>query len=64
MTMATWCSRKMVKGTRASRTTGKQKGIIPSQLQKWMCKHNRSHKHSQYTEVMQSVGKRKTGSKS
>jgi hypothetical protein len=51
-TMGTWKARKLVKGARGSRTTGKQKGIVPTALRKWMCRHNRSWKHPLYGEIM------------
>lgn len=51
-TMGTWKARKLVKGARRSQTTGKQKGIAPDGLRKWMCKHNRSWKHPLYHSIM------------
>lgn len=51
-TMGTWKARKLVKGARRSQTTGKQKGISPDGLRKWMCKHNRSWKHPLYSSIM------------
>lgn len=51
-TMGKWRARKLVKGQRASQTTGRQKGINASALQRFMCRHNRSHKHPLYAEIM------------
>lgn len=50
--MGTWKTRKLVKGIRASRTTGKSKGIIASPLERTMCRRNRSYKNPQYQTVM------------
>lgn len=58
-TMGNWRKRKLVKGSRASQTTGKSKGIRPSQLAKSMCRRNRSYKHPLYSEIMKSLGVRK-----
>lgn len=51
-TMGTWKRRKLVKGQRASRTTGKSKGIVSSTLQRYMCRANRSWRHPLYEEIM------------
>lgn len=48
-----------MKKSRPSRTTGKSKGIRPSAIQKFMCRHNRSYKHPLYERVMPTVGERK-----
>lgn len=58
-TMGAWRARKMVKGQRASQTTGRQKGIVASSLAKHMCRHNRSYKHPEYAAVMAGIGTRK-----
>lgn len=58
LSMGNWKKRKLVKGLRASQTTGKSKGINPSPLARTMCRRNRSYKHPQYTEVMSTLGKR------
>lgn len=44
---------------RPSQTTGKSKGIRPSALERYMCRHNRSYKHPKYGEVMANLGSRK-----
>lgn len=58
-TMGTWKLRKVVKGARASRSTGKSKGLVPDALARFMCRNNRSYKHPQYGEVMARLGVRK-----
>ena len=58
-TMGTWKKRKLVKGQRASRETGKKKGLVPTTIQKWMCRTGRSYKHPLYEVVMASLGTRK-----
>ena len=42
-TMGDWKKRKLIKGLRASHTTGKSKGIAPSPLARTMCRRNRSY---------------------
>jgi len=59
MGMGTWKARKLVKGLRASQTTGKQKGMVPDSLARYMCRANRSYKHKEYSRVMATLGKRK-----
>jgi hypothetical protein len=51
-TMGKWKLKKLVKGSRASRATGKSKGIVASSLQKYMCRANRSWRHPLYDEIM------------
>ena len=51
-TMGTWRLRKMKKGLRASRTTGKSKGIIATPLERTICRRNRSYKHPSYALIM------------
>lgn len=58
-TMGNWKARKLVKGSRASRTSGKSKGIVPDTLARYMCRRNRSYKHAQYGAVMARLGTRK-----
>lgn len=58
-TMGKWKARKMVKGQRASQTTGKSKGLVPAPLARFMCRRNRSYKHPEYDAVMAALGKRK-----
>lgn len=57
--MGLWKSNKIQKKTRGSQTTGRQKGIVASSLQKYMCRRNRSWKHPLYQEVMRKIGERK-----
>lgn len=57
--MGTWCARKLAKKNRGSQSTGRQKGIVASALQKYMCRRNRSYLHPRYQEVMSSLGQRK-----
>lgn len=53
-------ARRIKKGTsKNNQTSGKSKGIRPSPLQKWMCRHNRSYKHPNYASVMATLGQRK-----
>jgi hypothetical protein len=59
-TMGTWKAKKIAKKARGSQATGKSKGISSSTLQKYMCRRNRSWKHSLYGEVMDSIGSRKS----
>lgn len=51
-TMGDWRKRKMQKGLRASRTTGKSKGIVATAIRKYMCRRNRSWKDRDYDRVM------------
>lgn len=51
-TMGSWKKKQISKKAKGSQTTGKQKGINPSQLIKWMCRHNRSWKHPLYSLLM------------
>jgi hypothetical protein len=47
-----WKARLLEKGTRASQTPGKKKGIAASGLDKTMCRRNRSYKHPAYDAIM------------
>jgi hypothetical protein len=58
LSMGDWKKRKLIKGLRASQTTGKSKGIHPTQLAKTMCRRNRSYKNPEYSAVMATLGKR------
>lgn len=60
MPMGTWKRRLILKKGRGSQTTGRQKGIRPTAIQKFMCRHNRSYKHPLYDVVMETLGMRKT----
>lgn len=62
-TMGDWKARKLVKGLRASRSTGKSKGLVPDALARYMCRSNRSYKHPLYGEVMARLGSRKKSAK-
>lgn len=42
--MGTWKARKMVKGTRASRESGKKKGLVPPAWAKYCARSGRSYK--------------------
>lgn len=52
MSMITWKMKLTKKNTRGSHSTGKSKGIIPTPLQKTMCRRNRSWKHPLYSVIM------------
>lgn len=56
--MGNWKKRKLVKGQRASRATGRSKGIVASSLAKYMCRRNRSYKNPSYGIVMAKIGAR------
>mgnify|MGYP001578009302 CR=1 FL=1 len=60
-TMGTWRKRKLVKGQRASQTTGRSKGIVATVLQKYMCRRNRSWKDPLYQQVMGNGEFKRTG---
>ncbi len=47
--MGTWKARKINKGLRASRESGKKKGLVPPQWAKHICRSNRSYKHPKYS---------------
>jgi hypothetical protein len=57
--MSHWKSRTISKTTKGSQTPGIKKGIHPSQLERYMCRRNRSYKHADYARVMASLGLRK-----
>lgn len=59
MSMGTWKSRQISKAKKGSQTTGREKGIKATPLQKYMCRANRSYKHPNYASVMASLGTRK-----
>ena len=44
-----WKARKLSKGLRASRTPGNKKGLVPPSIARYMCRSNRSYKHSGYS---------------
>jgi len=54
-----WKKNVIKKKGKGSQTTGRQKGIRPSALQKSMCRRNRSYKDPLYVPVMNSLGQRK-----
>lgn len=56
--MGDWKKRKLMKGLRASHTTGKSKGIQASPIARTMCRRNRSYKHPEYAAIMATLGKR------
>jgi len=58
-TMSTWKSKIIKKKGKGSQTTGRQKGIRASALQKYMCRRGRSYRHPLYGEVMASLDVRK-----
>lgn len=39
-----WKARKLVKGARASRTSGREKGMVPTAETRTICRRNRSWK--------------------
>jgi hypothetical protein len=45
-----WNARKQQKGVRASRESGKKKGLVPPQWAKYICRSNRSYKHPDYSK--------------
>lgn len=54
-TMGTWKARQIGKKNKASRTTGRSKGIVSSALERYMCRRNRSYKHPLYAKVLLSL---------
>lgn len=44
-----WKARKLNKGVRASRESGKKKGLVPPQWAKNICRRNRSYKDPNYS---------------
>lgn len=52
MSMVTWKIKVIKKKGKGSQTPGKQKGIVSSSLQRFMCRRNRSYKHPLYAEIM------------
>ena len=52
MAMVTWKVKLIKKKGKGSQTTGRSKGIISSSLQRFMCRRNRSYKHSLYSVIM------------
>lgn len=44
-----WKARKLEKGVRASRTPGNKKGLVPPSVVRYICRSNRSYKHSDYS---------------
>lgn len=46
--MGTWRARKLHKGLRASRESGRKKGLIPPAWARDICRRNRSYKNPQY----------------
>lgn len=52
MSMGEWKRKIIKKKGKGNQTTGRQKGIVSSQLQRWMCRHNRSWRHPAYALVM------------
>ncbi len=48
--MGTWKARKLIKGTRASRTPGNKKGLVPPSWARYICRRNRSYTHPMYSQ--------------
>lgn len=48
-TMGTWKVRQLVKGTRASRTPGNKKGLVPPAWARYCARSSRSYKTSVYS---------------
>jgi hypothetical protein len=46
--MGAWKARKLQKGLRASRESGRKKGLVPPTWAKYIAKANRSYKHPSY----------------
>lgn len=61
--MGQWKARVIKKANKGSRTTGKQKGIHASALERYMCRANRSWKHPEYQAVMSKLTGEKRRSK-
>ena len=53
--MGTWKTKSIGKKTKASRTTGRQKGITSSPLERTICRRNRSWKMKEYGLTMQKL---------
>lgn len=47
--MGTWKARKISKKMRASRESGKKKGLVPPAWARYVCRSNRSYKSEFYT---------------
>ncbi len=47
--MGTWKVRKLIKGTRASRTPGNKKGLVPPSWARYICRRNKGYKHPMYS---------------
>lgn len=52
MSMGTWRARKLVKGIRASHTSGREKDMVPPTIVRTICRRNRSYKMREYASVM------------
>ena len=48
--MGTWKARKLVKGTRASRTPGNKKGLVPPQWARYCARSGRAYKNPIYSK--------------
>ena len=61
--MGHWKSKTFSKKTKASKTTGKSKGIVVSPLERTICRRNRSWKMREYSSVMKLLNgeKRRSG---
>ena len=61
--MGNWKRKTFEKRTKASRTTGKSKGIVASPLERTICRRNRSYKMREYAAVMKRLNGEKRRSK-
>ncbi len=53
-------TKRLRKLRKASSTTGKSKGLIPSPMHRMYARRNRSYKYPQYEAWCNTVGKRRT----
>lgn len=62
--MGSWKARKISKKTKGNQTTGRQKGIFCSALERTICRRNRSWKMAEYNLVMSRLtGEKRRGKK-
>lgn len=53
--MGRWRAKKIYKGVRRSVTTGRQKGIFATPLERTICRRNRSWKYREYNAIMEKL---------
>lgn len=62
--MGRWKFKTISKKNKGSQTTGRQKGIASSALERYACRHNRSWKHPNYSAIMAPLtGEKRRGKK-